>query len=641
MTKALEAGTVLSRRYTVTQQLTDAEGERLYRATASWGETVLVTEFVGPVEGPEVARARMAYLREVKVLTRVQHPGVIRTTDLFEERGTVYLIQEDRRWVSLRDQLSSGPLKPEVVLKVATEAYRALAAAHAGPVLHRRLSPERIWTEPGGAVTLARFGLGVAALTEVHQRFTPDSRYTAPEQLAQDASAATYSDLYSLAAVLVEALTGRTVPPASARAVGVPLPPFPDDTPPALREALRRALKLDPAERTITATASEVAELLLTLDTVRRTAKSTQIHEAEHPAVDPSSPTLPLPTLRPPAVLSLQPGTRSVIPGNLGDNMNRLLLPGEKIIKEMITTPGTGVAISDSRVMFAYAGFLSSGSTSLACSFDDILEIRFIPNRIALVSLTFLRISSPKFVLINVSSDASTRNQLFGLIDAVVTSAPHIKFANGDMSKIVSGSSATTDLLQNTLSVESSNQSIVGCTVLGGYGHNILPGSNVIIAQDEIITIYSKTGTKYLEFRIDDIIDVVIGGPGETTTGGGFTGGGYGFAGAVKGIVASSLLNALTTRTIITTTIQINLVSSEILIVNNEMTPTAVRVAMSPILGRIKSRNANIPPDMTSTTDTIPKKDLATQIRELAHLHEIGALDDDEFKAAKTKILSH
>ena len=311
VSEALEIGTVLSGRYTVTEQLIDAEGERLYRATATWGETVLVTEFVGPDEGPEAARGRMAYLREAKLLTRVQHPGVIRTTDLFEERGTVYLIQEDRRWLSLRDHLSGGPLNPEVVLRVATEGYRALAAAHAGPALHRRLSPERVWTEPGGAVTLARFGLGVAALMEVHQRFPPDPRYAAPEQLVQDASAATYSDLYSLGAVLVEALTGRTVPPASARAVGVPLPPFPDATPPALREALRRALKLDPAERAVNA--GEVVQVLLTTPSVDRAAEPVPIIEAEPPVVEPS-PTAPQsPSPQPPSA-----NTRRWLPAILG-----------------------------------------------------------------------------------------------------------------------------------------------------------------------------------------------------------------------------------------------------------------------------------------------------------------------------------
>lgn len=318
VSEALEIGTVLSGRYTLSERLTDAEGERLYRATATWGETVLVTEFVGPAEGPEAARGRLAYLREAKVLTRVQHPGVIRTTDLFEERGTVYLIQEDRGWLSLRDQLSSGPLKPDVVLRMATEAYRALAAAHVGPVLHRRLAPERIWTEPGGAVTLARFGLGVAALIEVHQRFTPDPRYAAPEQLVQDASAATYSDLYSLAAVLVEALTGRTVPPASARAVGVPLPPFPEDTPPALQEALRRALKLDPAKRAVNA--SEVVQVLLLSPTVNSAAaESEPVMDAE-PAGEPPGPAAPqspaaqLSTPRPPPANS----RRWLLPATLG-----------------------------------------------------------------------------------------------------------------------------------------------------------------------------------------------------------------------------------------------------------------------------------------------------------------------------------
>ena len=256
----LPEGTLLSGRYTVAARLSDTEGERLYRAQTSWGEAVLVTEFVGPLEGPEAARARAAYLRQAKLLTQVQHPGVIRTSDLFEERGTVYLIQEDRGWVSLRGALKGGPLPPAEVLALALETYRALAAAHAGSVLHRRLSPERIWRAPGSAPVLARFSLGTAALAEAHLRFTPDARYAAPEQLALDTSAGPPSDVYSLAAVLVETLTGRSLPPASARANGVPLPPFPEHTPLPLQEALTQALKLNPSERAVSA--GEVLEAL-------------------------------------------------------------------------------------------------------------------------------------------------------------------------------------------------------------------------------------------------------------------------------------------------------------------------------------------------------------------------------------------
>ena len=299
MAEALPAGTLLSGRYSVTALLEDVEGERLYRAQASWGEAVLVTEFVGPQEGPAAARARAAYLRQAKLLTQVQHPGVIRTNDLFEERGTVYLIQEDQGWVSLRDQLNIGPLPPAEVLALALDTYRTLAAAHAGSVLHRRLSPERIWTAPGGAPVLARFSLGTAALAEVHLRFPPDARYAAPEQLAQDASAGPPSDVYSLAAVLALALTGRSVPPASARAVGVPLPLFPQDTPASLRDALDRALKLNPSERAVSA-----GEVLEALQPKQRADVTLPAEVIAEPAAQPG----PLP------VTPVQPSAQSPTP---------------------------------------------------------------------------------------------------------------------------------------------------------------------------------------------------------------------------------------------------------------------------------------------------------------------------------------
>ena len=310
--EVLPEGTVLSGRYTVEVLLSDTEGERLYRAQTSWGEAVLVTEFVGPLEGPEAARARAAYLRQAKLLTQVQHPGVIRTSDLFEERGTVYLIQEDRGWVSLREGLKRGPVPPAEVLALALETYQALAAAHAGSVLHRRLSPERIWKAPGSVPVLARFALGTAALAEAHLRFTPDARYAAPEQLALDASAGPPSDVYSLAAVLVETLTGRSVPPASARANGVPLPPFPEHTPLSLREALTQALKLNPSERAVSA--GEVLEALRSRQQTDSPVPAEVVPEPPVPAVQPDP--QPVPPAPPPA----SPPTRRpwVIPAAVG-----------------------------------------------------------------------------------------------------------------------------------------------------------------------------------------------------------------------------------------------------------------------------------------------------------------------------------
>ncbi|WP_424950579.1 right-handed parallel beta-helix repeat-containing protein [Deinococcus sp.] len=311
MNSDLPAGTLLSGRYTVTALLSEAEGERLYRAQASWGEAVLVTEFVGPQEGPEVARARAGYLRQAKLLTQIQHPGVLRTTDLFEERGTVYLVQEDRQWKTLREQMDGGMVPPAAVLALARSLYQALAAVHAGSVRHRRISPERIWLGQDGNPVLARFGLGVAALAEAHVRFTPDARYAAPEQLAPDQqnredNAGPPGDIYALAAVLAETLTGRSLPPASARSVGVPLPTFPEDTPDALRRALVHALRLNPSERAVSA--GEVLEALNRKSQVEVVPTVEVIPEpladAATPATAPAEPPMPPASPLPPAAPS-------------------------------------------------------------------------------------------------------------------------------------------------------------------------------------------------------------------------------------------------------------------------------------------------------------------------------------------------
>jgi hypothetical protein len=58
------------------------------------------------------------------------------------------------------------------------------------------------------------------------------------------------------------------------------------------------------------------------------------------------------------------------------------------------------------------------------------------------------------------------------------------------------------------------------------------------------------------------IDDLEFSGPGKVTTGGGFIGGGFGLSGAAKGMIAASVLNALTTKTKIHTMIRCECSSS-------------------------------------------------------------------------------
>lgn len=106
-----------------------------------------------------------------------------------------------------------------------------------------------------GQIVLARFGLGARALSEARQSLTAlDPRYSAPEQLSSGVFS-TQTDVYALAACLFEGLSGRPLPPTSARGRGIPLPAVPIHTPPALVQALLLALELQPSKRAASARA--------------------------------------------------------------------------------------------------------------------------------------------------------------------------------------------------------------------------------------------------------------------------------------------------------------------------------------------------------------------------------------------------
>lgn len=175
---------------------------------------------------------------------------------------------------------------------------------------------------------------------------------------------------------------------------------------------------------------------------------------------------------------------------------------------------------------------------------------------------------------------------------------------------------------------------IEGCIVVGGYGHHIVNGLPVImIVLEGCLKFQSIQGELYNSIEINDIVNVNIGGPGATTTGGGFIGGGFGLAGALEGILVSTALNSLTTKTRITTIVQITAPSSEYIIVNSLMTPIQLDIALSPVLGRLRAR------DSVRKSLEYPVAGLTTQLNKLVQLYQNGTLSEAEFVAAKAKLL--
>ncbi len=127
--------------------------------------------------------------------------------------GDPYLVMEYAPGGSLRDQLREHGMLPEhQVRTVAARMARALAAAHGAGLLHRDVKPANILLSRSGEVLLADFGIARALERSGHTSTAAMAgtvAYMAPE-LLQDVPASPASDVFSLGATLLEALTGRT-----------------------------------------------------------------------------------------------------------------------------------------------------------------------------------------------------------------------------------------------------------------------------------------------------------------------------------------------------------------------------------------------------------------------------------------------
>lgn len=171
------------------------------------------------------------FMREARTLARLNHPSIvavhdfgevnlpeIRTDSKASGETLFYFIMEYVEGANLRQLMQSGPISPELTLGVMQQVCDALQYAHEEGVVHRDIKPENVMLDSKGRVRIADFGLAKLAdqsgqdwtLTGTHQVMgTP--RYMAPEQLAGSRNADHRVDIYSLAVVFYEMLTG-TIP---------------------------------------------------------------------------------------------------------------------------------------------------------------------------------------------------------------------------------------------------------------------------------------------------------------------------------------------------------------------------------------------------------------------------------------------
>ena len=158
---------------------------------------------------------RERFRREGPLQARIDHPHIVSVFEAGDWEGHLFLAMRLVRGPSLRELIREGPLDAQRVLRILTPIADALDTAHEESLIHRDVKPHNILVGRGDHAFLADFGLtkslGEQSLTKTGH-FVGTLDYIAPEQVqGEDASRA--SDIYALAAVLYETLTGS--PPFS------------------------------------------------------------------------------------------------------------------------------------------------------------------------------------------------------------------------------------------------------------------------------------------------------------------------------------------------------------------------------------------------------------------------------------------
>ncbi len=211
-----------------------------------------------------VTLAANRFLREIRITARLQHPNILTLIDSGEADGFLYYVMPYVEGASLRERLSERLYLPAgEAVRVARAVAAALDHAHGHGVIHRDIKPENILFN-GEHPILADFGVALAVGSASDPHLTKAGvsvgtpAYMSPEQAAGNRELDGRSDLYSLACVLHEMLTGELLFPGAtpkevlARQLAGPVPSvrvFKPGIPASLDSLLQRALATRPDDR--------------------------------------------------------------------------------------------------------------------------------------------------------------------------------------------------------------------------------------------------------------------------------------------------------------------------------------------------------------------------------------------------------
>ena len=200
------------------------------------------------------------FRREAQAAAGLQHPNVVSVYDRGAYDDTYYIAMEYLPGRSLKQLIrQEAPLDPVRAIDITLQILKAARFAHRRGVIHRDLKPHNVIVDDSDQAKVTDFGIARAGASDMTETgsIMGTAQYLSPEQ-AQGHAVSPASDLYSIAVVLYEMLTGR-VPFDADAAVTIALkhvseaptaPTFVNPSvPPELEWVVMWALNKNPADR--------------------------------------------------------------------------------------------------------------------------------------------------------------------------------------------------------------------------------------------------------------------------------------------------------------------------------------------------------------------------------------------------------
>ncbi|MEX2284135.1 MAG: protein kinase [Gemmatimonadota bacterium] len=203
----------LADRYTVVREIGAGGMATVFLARDVRHERQVALKLLKPELGAILGADR--FLSEIRVTANLQHPHLLPLFDSGEADGLLFYVMPYVEGESLRARLDREKQLPvDEAIRITVAAASALDYAHRHGVVHRDLKPENILLHDGQPL-VSDFGIALAVSNAGGARVTQTGlslgtpAYMSPEQATGDRSIDARSDIYSLAAVLHEMLSGE------------------------------------------------------------------------------------------------------------------------------------------------------------------------------------------------------------------------------------------------------------------------------------------------------------------------------------------------------------------------------------------------------------------------------------------------